>query len=368
VRDAIQVIPVTGIGPIVPGDDLAEIITTAAPWLQDGDVLVVTSKIVSKAEGQLVEVPDSEPERNAARERILSEQTARPVARRGQTVIVATHHGFVMAAAGIDNSNVDPSQLVLLPKDPDASARAMRAALTERFGLSVAVIISDTMGRPWRNGLTDVALGVAGIEPIRDHRGEVDPYGNALHLTQMAVVDELCGAAELVKGKCDGVPVAVVRGYVHTPPAADGPGAQALIRDSASDLFSLGTAEARAVGLQDAAALVDALAFADEVPDPAVIRQALDGLDLASSTAVEFVDGSHSSEQERSVTSLSFGRTPTLLVRSVGDDPRQLVRLGIDVHRLRCALAAAGFATRVQVDARDTVTIIVGVGELGSAS
>ena len=252
-------LPVTGIGRIVPGDDLAEIITAAAPWLRDGDVLVVTSKIVSKAEGQLVEVPEAEPEREAAREQILAEQTARPVARRGQTAIVATHHGFVMAAAGIDNSNVDPSQLVLLPKDPDASARALRADAgravrpdgrrhhLRHHGPAVAQSASPT----WRS-----------VRPASPRSwttaGEVDPYGNELHLTQMAVIDELAAAAELVKGKCDGVPVAVVRGYLGQPPAEDGPGAQALIRDSASDLFSLGTAEARAAGLADAATPADA--------------------------------------------------------------------------------------------------------------
>jgi coenzyme F420-0:L-glutamate ligase/coenzyme F420-1:gamma-L-glutamate ligase len=344
--EAIQVIPVTGIGRIVPGDDLAEIITAAAPWLRDGDVVVVTSKIVSKAEGQLVEVPESEPEREAAREQILAEQTARRVARRGQTAIVATHHGFVMAGAGIDNSNVDPSQLVLLPKDPDASARALRAALAERYGLTVAVIISDTMGRPWRNGLTDVALGAAGIAPILDHRGQVDPYGNELHLTQMAVIDELSAAAELVKGKSDGVPVAVVRGYLAPPPAEDGPGAQSLIRDSASDLFSLGTAEARAAGLADAATLVDASAFASVSPDRAVVQRIVAAAVLAASTVVEIEPGS------------------TLRVRCTDSaGPAELIALGTDVHRLRCALAAEGFATALlPADSTTAAVVTVAVG------
>ena len=211
-------------------------------------MLVVTSKIVSKAEGRLVEVPVTGPEREEARAEILAAETARPVAARGHTRIVATHHGFVLASAGIDSSNVDPSRLVLLPKDPDASARALRAALAERYGRRVAVIISDTMGRPWRNGLTDVAIGAAGIEPLRDHRGETDPYGNELHLTQMAIVDELAGAGELVKGKRDRVPVAVVRGVTGLLDD-DGPGVVArLVRDVDQDLFTLGTAEARAAG------------------------------------------------------------------------------------------------------------------------
>jgi coenzyme F420-0:L-glutamate ligase/coenzyme F420-1:gamma-L-glutamate ligase len=253
--DGLEIRPVRGIGDVTAGDDLARLITSAAPWLRDGDVLVVTSKIVSKAEGRLVEVPADGPERDAARERALVSETARVVARRGPTAIVQTHHGFVMAAAGIDASNVDKTHLVLLPADPDASARALRADLLAR-GLDVAVIISDTMGRAWRNGLTDVALGAAGIEPFRDHRGEIDPYGNELQLTQMAVIDELASAGELVKGKMDQVPVAVVRGY---PRSGDGDreGAAALLRDAESDMFSLGTAEARAAGLRAAATLPD---------------------------------------------------------------------------------------------------------------
>jgi coenzyme F420-0:L-glutamate ligase/coenzyme F420-1:gamma-L-glutamate ligase len=146
VTDRLEIIPIIGIGDVTPGTDLAAAITGAAPWLRDGDVLVVTSKIVSTAEGRLVDVPVDGPEREAAREGILAAETARPVARRGQTRIVQTHQGFVMASAGIDASNVDHSRLVLLPKDPDASARALRAELRERFGLDVAVIVSDTMG------------------------------------------------------------------------------------------------------------------------------------------------------------------------------------------------------------------------------
>ncbi|HEY7177123.1 MAG TPA: coenzyme F420-0:L-glutamate ligase, partial [Micromonosporaceae bacterium] len=185
--DGLAIFPMTGLGDVRPGDDLAELIAQAAPWLADGDVLVVTSKIVSKAEGNLVPVPPEEgPDREAARAAALAAETARVVATRGPTHIVATRHGFVMAAAGIDASNVDPDHLVLLPKDPDASARALRSALRERFGLDVVVIISDTMGRPWRYGLTDVALGVAGIDAIRDYRGERDAYGNELQITQMS--------------------------------------------------------------------------------------------------------------------------------------------------------------------------------------
>ncbi len=245
--DGFSVLAVRGIPDVHPGDDIVQLIADAAPWLHDGDILVITSKIVSKAEGQLADVPPEGPEREAAREELLRSETARVVATRGQTRIVQTHHGFVMASAGIDNSNVDRSQLVLLPKDPDGSARAIRAAFRERYRLDVAVVISDTAGRPWRNGLVDMALGCAGLEPIRDYRGEVDPHGNELHITQVAVADEIASAADLVKGKIDRVPVAVVRGLITHP--ADGPGiVPTLVRDAASDLFSLGTAEAIELG------------------------------------------------------------------------------------------------------------------------
>lgn len=315
----LEIRPVHGIGDVTAGDDLAELITRAAPWLADGDVLVVTSKIVSKAEGRLVEVPADGPEREEARQRALAGETARVVARRGATTIVQTHHGFVMAAAGIDASNVDKTHLVLLPVDPDASARALRAGLAAR-GLEVAVIISDTMGRAWRNGLTDVALGAAGIGALLDHRGRFDPYGNELSLTQMAVVDELSAAAELVKGKTDRVPVAVVRGYAYD----DGPGVPVLIRDAESDMFGLGTAEARAEGLRAAAALADTVPL---VPtDPALVEAVLAAF------------------PEAVVTSGSVRLSPA------SGTPTDLIRLGAEVHRLRAALAAENIPTTVAID------------------
>jgi coenzyme F420-0:L-glutamate ligase/coenzyme F420-1:gamma-L-glutamate ligase len=341
VADQLEVIPVHGIGDVRPGADLAAMITTAAPWLRDGDILVVTSKIVSKAEGQLVDVPPDGPERDAAREELLLAQTARPVARRGHTRIVQTHHGFVMAAAGIDASNVDRSRLVLLPKDPDASARALRGVLRERHGLDVVVIISDTMGRPWRNGLTDVALGVAGIAAILDHRGETDPYGNELQITQMAVVDELAAAADLVKGKRAQVPVAVIRGYLGPPD--DPAGAGALIRPAESDLFSLGTAEARADGLRAGAALADPGQFTvdGEPVDPAVLARALRA--TLPGHAAEPIGGA-----ERA--GLPAGTTHVVRLPAPAD-PVAALRLGADVHRLRCALAAEGLATIWLVEA-----------------
>lgn len=378
----LEVLPVLGIGEVTEGDDLAALIAVAAPWLRDGDVLVVTSKIVSKAEGRLVHVPESGPERDAAREAILTAETARPVARRGNTRIVRTHHGFVMASAGIDASNVDRDRLVLLPKDPDASARALRAGLRDRHGADVAVIVSDTMGRPWRNGLTDVALGVAGMGAIRDHRGEVDPYGNELHVTQMAVVDELAGAAELVKGKCDGVPVAVVRGYPWASLAeeSDRTGAAVLVRDAEQDLFPLGSAEARADGLRAAATLTDALprqrpSEADPAPtalvDPATIGRAIAAVAGAVAPGTNFVPVVDAGERQRRTAGLpEWPPTATGMILctpppetaarggsgarggaapasdpATAPDPATLIRFGADVHRLRAALAAEGVAS-----------------------
>lgn len=340
----LEILPVLGIGHVTEGDDLAALIATAAPWLRDGDVLVVTSKIVSKAEGRLVDVPADGPERLAAREEVLAGETARVVASRGATRIVQTHHGFVMASAGIDASNVDKTRLVLLPVDPDASARELRAALRDRYDLDVAVIVSDTMGRPWRNGLTDVALGVAGMPAIRDHRGEVDPYGNELQLTQMAVVDELAGAGELIKGKCDQVPVAVVRGYLTATGVDDSGGARALVRDAAQDLFSLGTAEARTAGLTDAATLAESVG--PEPVDPAAVRRALDAVAgvVTPGTVFTLVDEAEVRAGlvaevpgwPADATALVLGTAPAPV------DPMDLVRFGADLHRLRIALAAEG--------------------------
>jgi len=335
----LEIRPVTGIPEVRPGDDLAALIAAAAPWLRDGDVLVVTSKIVSKAEGRLAELPDGEDARATAREATLVAETARVVARRGPVRIVQTHHGFVMAAAGIDASNVDSSLLVLLPKDPDASARALRVALRERFDLRVAVIISDTMGRPWRLGQTDVALGAAGIAPIRDHRGETDPYGNELQVTEIAVVDQVAGAGELVKGKVDGVPVAVVRGYPGLRgDEPDGPGVAALIREPAEDLFGLGTAEARSAGLRAAATLPHA---APATPAPPA------DLPTAVARAIAAVAGVIGPGTLLSHAPGVRGYEITARLDRPAD-PAALVRLGADLHRVRAALAAEGVGSVVR--------------------
>ena len=218
---SITVFGVPGLPEIAPGADLAELIVAAAPGLADGDILVVTSKIVSKAEGQVIA---------AEREDAIAAETVRVVARRGPTTIAQTRHGLVMAAAGVDRSNTAPGTVVLLPQDPDGSARRLRAAIAARTGLTVGVLITDTMGRPWRNGQTDAAIGAAGVAPLRDHRGQADTFGNPLEVTVAAVADEIAAAAELVKGKVDQVPVAIVRGLSELVVAADGPGAAALVR------------------------------------------------------------------------------------------------------------------------------------------
>ena len=342
--DGLEVLPVRGIGDVTAGDDLAAMITGAAPWLRDGDVLVVTSKIVSKAEGRLVEVPADGPEREAAREEVLAAETARVVARRGPTAIVQTHHGFVMAAAGIDASNVDKTHLVLLPLDPDASARALRAALAER-GLRVGVIVSDTMGRAWRNGLTDVALGAAGIEPFRDHRGEIDPYGNELQLTQMAVIDELAGAGELVKGK---MRPGAGRGGAGLSGRRRGGvrGAVTLLRDAASDMFSLGTAEARAAGLRDAATLPETRQRRRRDQARLCCGRRRAGVGLRRAALARDVRSSRrrgraAARRSRRTT---LCRLPTPGPAGRARIPGVWMRLGADAHRLRAALAAEGIA------------------------
>jgi coenzyme F420-0:L-glutamate ligase/coenzyme F420-1:gamma-L-glutamate ligase len=320
--------PVTGIGEVEPGTDLAALLADAAPWLADGDVLVVTSKVVSKAEGRLVAVPpEPGPDRDKARDAAIDDETERVVARRGPTRIVQTRHGLVLAAAGIDESNVDRSHLVLLPVDPDASAQTIRAGLRERLGVDVAVIVSDTMGRPWRLGQTDVAIGAAGIGAVRDYRGEPDAYGNRMEVTLIAVVDELAAAADLVKGKAARVPAAVIRGFRTD---AVGEGARALVRPAVEDMFSTGTAEARADGLRVAARLPDAEPFGDAELPAGAVQRALSTVDLT-------------------VTTVDTPEAPlppsTKMVLRPGGDELSPARTGAAVHRLRAALAAEGLAS-----------------------
>jgi coenzyme F420-0:L-glutamate ligase / coenzyme F420-1:gamma-L-glutamate ligase len=231
---ALRVTGVPGLPEIPAGADLAQLISDAAADLHDGDIVVITSKIVSKAEGRVV---------RADRERAIDSEAVRVVARRGQTRIAETRHGLVLAAAGVDSSNTAPGTVVLLPEDPDSSARRLRKALADRRGVRVGVVITDTMGRPWRNGQTDAAIGAAGLAPLRDHRGQPDTFGNELQVTVAAVADEIAAAADLVKGKTSQVPVAVVRGLAELVTEADGPGAAALVRPAADDMFRLGAGD-----------------------------------------------------------------------------------------------------------------------------
>ncbi|MCR1982850.1 coenzyme F420-0:L-glutamate ligase [Cellulosimicrobium cellulans] len=241
-----------GLGEVRPGDDLAALVgdLLAGGALAEGDVVVVTSKVVSKAEGRVVAAAD--------REQAITDETVRVVATRerpGQPPlrIVENRLGLVMAAAGVDASNTPEGTVLLLPLDPDASARALRGALRERFGLDrLGVVVTDTSGRAWRDGLVDIGIGAAGVVVAEDLRGGVDSHGRPLSVTVTAVVDEVAAASELVRGKAAGRPVAVVRGLGRYVGSEDGPGARVLVRGSADDLFREGSAEAYARGRADA--------------------------------------------------------------------------------------------------------------------
>jgi len=249
VPSEVRVIPLTGLPEVQQGDDLAALIlggARAGPGIEAGDVVVVTQKIVSKAEGRVVSLADVRPSAEAERLAVETEkdprlvelilrESNRVVRQRGPVLITETKHGFVCANAGIDASNVGPEGLVsLLPEDPDRSAAAIRGALRERIGADVAVIITDTFGRPWREGHTNVAIGLAGMLPFVDYVGQFDPHGYELRVSTLAVADELAAAAELVHGKLEAVPVAIIRGYAY--PRGEG-SARALVREAEKDLF-----------------------------------------------------------------------------------------------------------------------------------
>ncbi|MEO7022484.1 MAG: coenzyme F420-0:L-glutamate ligase [Ktedonobacteraceae bacterium] len=251
----IRIVPITGIGEIAPGTNLGlliyEAIRAQQLTLQQGDILVVTQKIVSKAEGRVVKLAEIEPSEFAhiaaqaggkdprQIEAVLRE-SKRIVRMSHGVLITETQQGFICANSGIDESNVSggTGEVTLLPVDSDRSANELRGCLQELSGegaaFEIALIISDTWGRPWRNGQVNMAIGVAGLEPLSDYRGQVDPYGYELHASVIAVADELAAAAELVMGKIDRVPVALIRGYAYTPGTST---AQTLLRDPATDMF-----------------------------------------------------------------------------------------------------------------------------------
>lgn len=207
-RGALSVIPVTGMPEVQPGDQLAELIAASVD-LTDGDVVVVTQKVVSKAEGRLVQVDPDDP---LSHKELVRSEAVRILRQRGDLLVTETSHGFVCANSGIDLSNVQRGWAALLPIDADRSARRIRDALKARMGVGVGVIVSDTFGRTWRKGLTDVAIGTAGVAAVVDLRGTSDALGRELAVTEVCVADEIAGAAELVMGKSSGIPVAVVRG------------------------------------------------------------------------------------------------------------------------------------------------------------
>lgn len=273
----LSVWPVRGIGEIAPGADLAVVVVEhLAEPLANGDVVVVTSKVVSKAEG-LATAGD--------RDSLLEAETDHVVARRGQTRIVRTHSGLVLAAAGIDASNIGAGTVIPLPRDPDQSARDLRSRLEELSGVRLGVIITDTVGRAWRVGQTDIAIGAAGITPLLSFEGVEDSHGNVLAVTAPAVADEIAGAADLVAGKLGGIPVVVVRGlpgeWLH-----DAEGATTLIREEGDDMFGLGARDAVLMAL----GADDVRGFPTPDDDHDLLSLAREGIDLALADA-SLVDG-----------------------------------------------------------------------------
>jgi coenzyme F420-0:L-glutamate ligase / coenzyme F420-1:gamma-L-glutamate ligase len=270
---AVEILPVTGLPEFRPGDDLAAGIAAAAPWLRDGDVLVVTSKVMSKCEGRLVDAPNDPDARDTLRRKLVDAEAVRVLARKGRTLITENKLGVVQAASGIDGSNVDANELALLPVDPDASAATLRAGLRERLGVTVGVVVTDTMGRAWRNGQTDAAVGAAGLSVLHSYAGAVDRHGNELLVTEVAIADEIAAAADLVKGKLTAIPVAVVRGLAVSD---DGSTARRLVRSGTDDLFWLGTAEALELGRRQAQLVRRSVRqFADAPVPPELIEAAV---------------------------------------------------------------------------------------------
>ncbi len=230
---SIEIHPLLDIGVVMPGDDVASVLTGALEPLQprDGDVIVVTHKIVSKAEGAVREIVGDE---EAFKKLLVEDQATSIVRRRGDLIIAETKHGFVCANAGIDRSNAEPGTMILLPDDPDRSAHRIRTRLERQFGVELAILITDTFGRPWRRGLTDVAIGISGLVAVLDLKGTMDWSGRELDVTEVAVADALAAAADLVMGKADGIPAALVRGYAG--PRGKGRGRD-LVRPVDEDLF-----------------------------------------------------------------------------------------------------------------------------------
>lgn len=325
----VEILPVAGLPEFRPGDDLSGAIADAARWLRSGDIVVVTSKIVSKVEGRLVRVPADPEERDRIRRRLVFEESVRIIARRARTLITENRLGIVQAASGVDASNVATDELALLPADPDASARALRLGLRDRLGVEVAVVVTDTMGRAWRVGQTDAAIGSSGLRVLHAYRGQVDRQGNELAVTEIAVADEVAAAADLVKGKLGATPVAVVRGLAigsETSTARD------LVRPVDEDLFRMGTEEAIAQGRREAARTAPVRSFTDEPVAEDVLRDAvvaaLTGADARFAHVVE--------QRKRLLDDLAIDAQEIVLVSG---DPFEA---GAAVRSLVIALAAEG--------------------------
>jgi coenzyme F420-0:L-glutamate ligase/coenzyme F420-1:gamma-L-glutamate ligase len=346
ITGVLQILPIAGLPELRPGDDLAELLCAAAPWLRDGDILVVTSKAVSKVEGRLVSTPSELGGREQARQQAITAETARVVAERGATRIVVTHHGWVMAAAGVDASNVARGELALLPLDPDASARTLRQAIADRAGIRVAVVISDTSGRTWRRGVTDNAIGVAGMAAVADLRGLPDTSGVPLEVTEIAVADEVAAAADLVKGKLSGIPAAVLRGLL--PLADDGQGSASLRRPVAEDMFALGTRDVVRTRRSPTG-------FARQPVSIPVLRAAIEAAHRATDIddclrlVADLVPAQAWPEIEETATTQAgrlLGQASGVIVPMIPDqdDAESLTRLGMAIGALLIQLHAEGLA------------------------
>ncbi len=350
-----EVFGLPGMPEIRPGDDLVEVLTSALTDTPpaDGDILLVTSKIVSKSEGRIRTI-DRDDAIDAEAVRTVSEWTTP----NGRTRIVETRHGFVMAAAGVDASNVDHGTVALLPLDPNASARALRDGLSRRFGTRMGVVVTDTAGRTWRNGVVDFAVGAAGVQAVDDLRGQRDRYGNDLGVTVVAVADELAAASELVRTKLSEVPVAVVRGLEHLllEPGEPDTGAAPLVRPSVDDRFRLGTPEAMRAAVRtrpsarrfepravDRAAVHRAVAAAMTAASPAV-RDAVRFIVVESEarrTALVEAMGDVPDDRRGTLRSAPCVIVPCL----IAEDPGVSQSLSAAVEGLRVALGADGIAS-----------------------
>src|SRR5262245_53802310 len=332
----IEVLPVEGLPEFRPGDDLSGAVATAARWLRSGDIVVVTSKVVSKVEGRLVRVPTDPEERDRIRRRLVFDESVRIIARRARTLITENHLGIVQAASGIDASNVAGDELALLPADPDASALALRLGLRERLGVEVAVVITDTMGRAWRVGQTDVAIGSSGLRVLHGYRGQVDRQGNELAVTEIAVADEVAAAADLVKGKLGAMPVAVVRGL---PIGSETSTARELVRPVEEDLFRLGTEESIAQGHREAVLLEATGPFSEEPVAFDVLEQAV--LDALGTSSARFVRLAEQRKRVLAVLEVTLDAPEVVLAFTTGD----AFSAAGAVQRLRVALAAEGLGS-----------------------